>query len=65
MRTLFKGGTVVSGKGMKRADLLVEDGKVVRSGKNLKADTMKQGYFQILPGVYPCDGFFLSVMKRK
>ena len=36
-----------------------------RLGEKLKAETMKQGYFQILPGVYPCDGFFLSVMKRK
>ena len=36
-----------------------------RLGEKLKAETMKQGYFQILPGVYPCDGFLLSVMKRK
>lgn len=38
MRTLFKGGTVVSGTGTKRADLLVEDEKVVESGRNLKVD---------------------------
>ena len=38
MRTLFKGGTVVSGTGMKRADLLVEGEKIVESGKNLKTD---------------------------
>ena len=38
MRTLFKGGTVVSGAGMKRADLLVEDEKIVETGKNLKTD---------------------------
>ena len=38
MRTLFKGGTVVSGAGTKRADLLVEDEKVVEVGKNLKTD---------------------------
>lgn len=38
MRTLFKGGTVVSGSGMKRADLLIENEKVVKSGKNLKSD---------------------------
>lgn len=36
-----------------------------RLGEKLKADTMKQGYFQILPGIWPCDGFFLSVFKRK
>ena len=38
MRTLFKGGTVVSGTGAKRADLLVEDEKVMESGRNLKVD---------------------------
>ena len=38
MRTLFKGGTVVSGTGTKRADLLVEDEKIVETGKNLKTD---------------------------
>ena len=38
MRTLFKGGTVVSGTGTERADLLVENEKIVESGKNLKTD---------------------------
>lgn len=38
MRTLFKGGTVVSGAGMKRADLLVEGEKVVELGRNLSAE---------------------------
>ena len=38
MRTLFKGGTLVSGTGTKRADLLVEDEKIVETGKNLKTD---------------------------
>ena len=38
MRTLFKGGTVVSGTGTKRADLLIENEKIVESGRNLKAD---------------------------
>ena len=38
MRTLFKGGTVVSGTGTKRADLLVENEKVVELGKSLKTD---------------------------
>ena len=35
-----------------------------RLGEKLKSDTMKQGYIQILPGVYPCDGFFISVLQR-
>lgn len=35
-----------------------------RLGEELKSDTMKEGYIQLLPGVHPCDGFFLSVMQR-
>ncbi len=27
--------------------------------------TIKEGYIQLLPGVHPCDGFFISVMRRK
>lgn len=36
-----------------------------RLGSDMKADTMKDGYIQFLPGVHPCDGFFIAVMKRK
>ena len=38
MRTLFKGGSVVSGKGVRRADLLVEGEKVVSLGRGLRAE---------------------------
>lgn len=38
MRTLFRGGTLVSGSGAKRADLLIEDEKVLEIGRNLKSD---------------------------
>lgn len=38
MRTLFKGGSVVSGNGAKRADLAVENEKVTDLGRNLKGD---------------------------
>ena len=38
MRTLFKGGSVVSGRGVRRADLLVEGEKVVSLGRGLKAE---------------------------
>ena len=38
MRTLFKGGSVVSGSGSKRADLLVDGEKVVEIGRNLTVD---------------------------
>lgn len=35
MRTLFKGGSVVSGSGAKRADVLVENEKIVAVSRNL------------------------------
>lgn len=38
MRTLFKGGSVASAKGVRRADLLVEGEKVVSLGRGLKAE---------------------------
>ncbi len=38
MRTLFKGGSVVSGNGAKRADLVIENEKVADLGRNLKGD---------------------------
>lgn len=38
MRTLFKGGSVVSGSGAKRADLVIENEKVTDLGRNLKGD---------------------------
>ena len=38
MRTLFKGGTVVSGSGGKRTDLLIENEKIIALGRNLKTE---------------------------
>ena len=38
MRTLFKGGSVATGKGVRRADLLVEGEKVASLGRGLKAE---------------------------
>lgn len=38
MRTLFKGGSVAGGKGVRRADLLVEGEKVVSLGRGLKEE---------------------------
>ncbi len=35
-----------------------------RLGEKLKDRTMKQGCIQILPGVHPCDGFFISVLQK-
>lgn len=36
-----------------------------RLGEKIKEDTLKKGYVQLLPGVHPCDGFFLAVFKRR
>ena len=53
MRTLFKGGSVVSAKGVRRADLLVEGEKVVSLGRGLKAEadrTIDVGGCVLFPG---------------
>lgn len=34
-------------------------------GDQLTADTMKQGYIQLLSGIHPCDGFFLSAFIKR
>ena len=35
-----------------------------RLGEGLTDASMKNGYIQLLPGIHPCDGFFIAVMKR-
>lgn len=35
-----------------------------RLGDKFTDSTMKDGYIQLLPGIHPCDGFFIAVMKR-
>jgi len=35
-----------------------------RLGQKLQSETMRQGYIQLLPGIHPCDGFFLAVFER-
>ncbi len=53
MDLLIKGGTVVSGRRMFRADVLVEDGKIVQVDKEIKKDCGRlinaEGHY-ILPG---------------
>lgn len=34
-------------------------------GDQLTSDTMKHGYIQLLPGIHPCDGFFLSAFIKR
>ena len=34
-------------------------------GSQVSEETMKDGYIQLLPGKYPCDGFFISAFRRK
>lgn len=36
-----------------------------RLGASFEEETLKEGYVQLLPGVHPCDGFFLSVFRRR
>lgn len=31
----------------------------------LKSDTTKEGYLQLLPGIHKCDGFFIARLKRE
>lgn len=33
--------------------------------ESLKIDTAKDGYIQLLPGIHPCDGFFIGKLRRK
>ena len=35
MKYLFRGGTVVSGRGTRRADVLVEDEKILRVARSI------------------------------
>ena len=34
-------------------------------GDVISSDTLKQGYIQLLPGIHPCDGFFLSAFVKR
>ncbi len=34
-------------------------------GPGIREESMKDGWIQLLPGKYPCDGFFISVFRRK
>lgn len=32
--------------------------------RNLRIETAKHGYVQLLPGIHPCDGFFVGKLRR-
>lgn len=34
-------------------------------GETVREDSMRDGWIQILPGKYPCDGFFIAVFRRR
>ena len=34
-------------------------------GENLPAKTLKDGFIQLVPGIHPCDGFFIAAFERK
>ena len=33
--------------------------------ENLNIETAKEGFIQLLPGIHPCDGFFIGKLRRK
>ena len=33
--------------------------------EKLSVETAKDGYIQLLPGIHPCDGFFIAKMRKK
>jgi 16S rRNA (cytosine967-C5)-methyltransferase len=33
--------------------------------KRLQIETAKEGYIQLLPGIHPCDGFFIAKLKKR
>ena len=33
-------------------------------GETLKESSLKEGWIQLLPGIHPGDGFFISVFRR-
>ena len=35
-----------------------------RLGEMRKEDSLKEGYIQLLPGVHPCDGFFIAAFRK-
>lgn len=43
-------------------DLVNLNGKL---GDKLNTETMGQGYLQFLPGIHPCDGFFIAAFQKK
>ncbi len=36
-----------------------------RIGLDFNENSLRDGYIQLFPGIHPCDGFFISVMRRK
>jgi len=34
-------------------------------GKAVRGEWLEDGYVQLLPGKYPCDGFFIAAFCRK
>lgn len=34
-------------------------------GESLNGETLKQGFIQLLPGIHPCDGFFIAAFQKK
>ena len=62
MKRLFKGGTVVSGEGLKKIDLLVKGEKILAAGKNLEFQDAETIYVRgklLFPGFIP----FIKIIR--
>ena len=66
MRVLFKGGTVISGSGAKRADVLTDGEKILKVGRELKCSadvTEDVSGCLLFPG--PPSGFFRRLSEHR
>lgn len=36
-----------------------------RLGEEFTEESLREGFIQLLPGIHPCDGFFIAVMRRR
>ena len=61
MKYLFRGGTVVSGRGTRRADILVEGEKIVEVGRSIGASDFAILFRHIFPGTVSVILVYLSM----
>ncbi len=47
-----------------RLQAMAQDGGLTAAGAELLRGAVREGYLQTLPGVLPCDGFFVAILTR-